>query len=202
MSNRTSSDDRVSGRHGGFSQNDSVPSQPESPQGQEGMQLPRQLAHLIGLLTSCLPAMGEAPLHYRVLQRSKNHALSEGNGSYNQRIHLSHDGQRDLQWWIRNVSTHLVRPIHTALILETDASMTGWGAFCQNTEKSTGNLWSTEEVAHHINWLELKGAFLALQCFVKDIHNSHILLLMDNQVTITYINKRGRQGPEPYAIWP
>ena len=36
---------------------------------------PRNLAHLIGLLTSVQPAVLPAPLHYRALQRSRNRAL-------------------------------------------------------------------------------------------------------------------------------
>ena len=39
----------------------------------------RQLAKLIGLLTSTLPAIEQAPLHYRALQRSKNQALAQGH---------------------------------------------------------------------------------------------------------------------------
>ena len=52
----------------------------------------------------------------------------------------------------------------------------------------------------HLDWggskapyqlARIKGAFLALQCFVRHLSSSHILLLMDNQVAITYINKKG-----------
>ena len=38
----------------------------------------RQLAHLIGLLTSCLQAILQASLHYRALQRLRNQALVQG----------------------------------------------------------------------------------------------------------------------------
>ena len=82
----------------------------------------RQLAKLIGLLTSCLPAIEPAPLHYRALQRLKNLALSQGDHSYNQRIILSHKSQLDLRWWIENISTDLQRSIlkpSPVLTLET-----------------------------------------------------------------------------------
>ena len=114
----------------------------------------RQLAKLIGLLTSCLAAIEPAPLHYRALQRLKNLALSQGDHSYDQRIILSHESPLDLQWWIQNISTDVQRPIlkpSPVLTLETDASLTGWGAYCQNSEESTGNTWTREEARHHIN---------------------------------------------------
>jgi len=42
----------------------------------------RQLAHLVGLLSSSIPAIAPAPLHYRALQRLRNSALQQGRGSY------------------------------------------------------------------------------------------------------------------------
>ena len=47
------------------------------------------------------------------------------------------------------------------------------------------------EATHHINWLELKGVSLALQCFVKNLNNIHILLRIDSQMAVTYVNKKG-----------
>lgn len=51
-----------------------------------------------------------------------------------------------------------------------------------------GGLWSKEESAAHVNWLESKAAFLALQCYVRRLCSSHILLFMDSQAVITYIS--------------
>ena len=43
----------------------------------------------------------------------------------------------------------------------------------------------------HINWLELKAAFLALETFAANWTNLHVLLLLDNRTAIALINKKG-----------
>jgi hypothetical protein len=52
-------------------------------------------------------------------------------------------------------------------------------------------MWSREERQLHINLLELKAAFLALQVFAARRNNIHILLSIDNTTAIAYINKKG-----------
>ena len=49
--------------------------------------------------------------------------------------------------------------------------------------------WTREESQAHINWLELKAAFLATQTFVK--HSCHVQIFLDNQVAVAYINQMG-----------
>lgn len=46
----------------------------------------------------------------------------------------------------------------------------------------------------HINELELKAAFLAIQCFQSKILKKHVLLQSDNKVAIAYINNMGVQN--------
>jgi hypothetical protein len=55
----------------------------------------------------------------------------------------------------------------------------------------TGGLWSANDQKNHINWLELQGAYLALQSFLTKKQGVHVLLMMDSQVAIAYINKMG-----------
>lgn len=43
----------------------------------------------------------------------------------------------------------------------------------------------------HINVLELKAAFFALQCYAKKFRNCDILMRIDNTTAISYINKMG-----------
>ena len=97
-------------------------------------------------------------------------------------------------WWIHNLSTNLSRPIlrpSPALTLETDSSTLGWGAYCRESDMKTGGLWSTNDQKNHINWLELQGAYLSLQNFLTKKQGIHVLLMMDSQVAISYINKMG-----------
>ena len=58
----------------------------------------RSLAHLIGLLTSTIPAVLPAPLHYRALQRLKGKALRNSRHNYNTVISLDEEAVKDLDW--------------------------------------------------------------------------------------------------------
>ena len=59
-----------------------------------------------------------------------------------------------------------------------------------NGQTRTGGVWSAEERKHHINYLELLAAFLALQAFGKNWTNTTILLRLDNVTAVTYINQK------------
>ena len=63
----------------------------------------RRLAHLIGLLTSLIPAVLPEPLHYRALQRLKGKAIRNSRHNYNAVITLDEDPVKDLDWWIIQV---------------------------------------------------------------------------------------------------
>ena len=56
---------------------------------------------------------------------------------------------------------------------------------------TTGGTWSAQEMMHHINYLELLAAFLAVQCFLKTENNMTILLKLDNVTAVTFINRMG-----------
>ena len=124
----------------------------------------RRLAHLIGLLTSTIPAVLPAPLHYRALQRLKGKALRNSRHCYNTVIPLDEGALKDLDWWIVHATGSNSKPIKlpkAERMMESDASTTGWGASCQGVQ--TGGPWDQKEAQMHINWLELKAAFLALE---------------------------------------
>ena len=101
----------------------------------------------------------------------------------------------NLQWWtspkpVQENSTPIVEPVSN-ITIQTDASCLGWGAVCQGTK--TGGHWNKEEQQAHINILELKAAYLAIQSYLKacQLTESRILLQMDNTTAVAYINKRG-----------
>ena len=75
------------------------------------------------------------------------------------------------------------------MIIETDASNTGWGAFYQGDY--TGGPWSRTESQLHINCLELLAATLAVKSFPKEQRGILIHLRMDNTTALNYINKLG-----------
>ena len=55
-----------------------------------------------------------------------------------------------------------------------------------------GGLWSQVESTNHINYLEMLAAFLALQCFTKEIcHPLTVYLHIVNTTAISYLNHKG-----------
>ena len=75
------------------------------------------------------------------------------------------------------------------LIVDSDVSLAGWGAACQ--DQRTGGAWSKEEQKMHINCLELLAATLAVQTFLKNRTKLTVLLRIDNTMAVEYINSLG-----------
>ena len=151
----------------------------------------RQLAHLLGRLSSSIQAVFPAPLYYRYLQQAKIQALRSG-GHYESQVVLNQEAIEELQWWAENLMAWNGRALaqpDPSIIIESDASRDGWGAHCNGL--STGGLWSQSEQFLHINCLELLAGSFAIKCFAKDKTNIHIQLFMDNVTALTFINKMG-----------
>ena len=81
--------------------------------------------------------------------------------------------------------------IQPSVIIQTDASNTGWGAVMDKV--SIGGPWLKSEEMYHINALELLAVTHAVKSFLKDKNNLQVLIQTDNITTMTYINKMG--GP-------
>ena len=56
----------------------------------------REVAHVIGLLVSSLPAVQYGALYYRSLEIDKNTALQQNNGNYEATMTLSSESVGDL----------------------------------------------------------------------------------------------------------
>ncbi|KAJ8706182.1 hypothetical protein PYW07_010959 [Mythimna separata] len=150
----------------------------------------REFSQLLGSLTAICPAVPYGWVYTKLIEREKYLALQDSNENYDDKMSLIKNIYPELQWWIDNI--HKKNPIkqHTfELEIHTDASRTGWGAVCEG-KKASGS-WSSTELKFHINYLELKAAFLGLQCFAKDFQNCEILLRVDNTTAVAYINKMG-----------
>ncbi|CAB3236153.1 unnamed protein product [Arctia plantaginis] len=151
----------------------------------------RDYAQLIGVLIAACPAVRYGFLYTKILERQKFILLQQYNHNYEAKLNLPKCILDDLNWWLKNILTTScpMRTIHHKKEIFTDASRTGWGAVC-NEEKISGN-WRTNELEHHINYLELLAAFLGLKSFASDEKNSTILLRIDNTTAISYINRMG-----------
>lgn len=150
----------------------------------------RSLAQLIGKMSAALLAIQPAPLHYRSLQNLKHIALKKKG--YDGKIRLSLSARKDLEWWVHNLSEWNGRAIQApdpTLVIETDASKKGWGAYSQGI--MTGGCWNAQEAQLHINSLEMMAAFFAIKAFAKECQQITILLLTDNISVVAHINTMG-----------
>ena len=79
-------------------------------------------------------------------------------------------------------------PAEPQVIVKTDVSCRGWGAFCQG--ESAGGCWSNEESQFHIYMLELLAVEYAINAFLKTTEVSAVQIRSDSTVA-AYINRMG-----------
>ena len=165
---------------------------PQPPQGQnkkDPVKMPGSVKHP-GYYCKEL-AVFPAPLHYRYLQQAKNSVLRFYK-SYEAAVHLDSECLQEVQWWKDNLVAWNGKALFqqsTDLVIETDASRQGWGAYCQGM--STGGRWLPEETSYHTNCLELLAGSLVIMSFTKNKAKAQVLLLMDISA-VTYIKQNGR----------
>ena len=102
---------------------------------------------------------------------------------YQRMVVLTSEAQAEPLWWARTAKTYnsatLLQP-PPDLVIEMDASLSGWGARCQ--ELHTGGLWSVEE--HNALELPCNQKLLKEDC-------CNILIQTDNMTAKAYMNHRG-----------
>ncbi|KAK3098029.1 hypothetical protein FSP39_015477 [Pinctada imbricata] len=151
----------------------------------------RDVFRVIGLIVSSFSAVEYGQLHYRELEKNKTMALKHNFGDFEETMEISDMMKSELSWWIQNLQNQIRHVSHgnPHITIETDASLTGWGA---SVEKSKiGGRWSVEEQNNHISFLELLAIFYALKSFKEKLSKKHVKVLSDNTTAVSYINKMG-----------
>ncbi|XP_028418462.1 uncharacterized protein LOC114543822 [Dendronephthya gigantea] len=119
---------------------------------------------------------------------------------YDAVVPLSSLAKRDLSWFVNKSrlynGTKLIKPTKV-ITLTTDASLSGWGAV--SDVGVTNGIWSQEEKAQHINWLELTAIWLGVQCFVLTSY-CYIKVFCDNGSAVAYINNMGGSCPNLHSV--
>ena len=90
-------------------------------------------------------------------------------------VALDQAAHEEILWWKDHLHTWNGRALFqdpVDLVIETDASLKGWGAYCQGVR--TGGPWSFEEKRLHINCLELLAGSLAVKTFTKSKVCAHV----------------------------
>ena len=96
------------------------------------------------------------------------------------------------EWWLDPTNVlqgEFLHPREHEKLIFTDASNAGWGVHFDH--ESTRGVWSHAEKHLHINLLEMKEVFLALQFFRLTCKNNRVLIASDNTSVVSYINKQG-----------
>lgn len=150
----------------------------------------RDFARLVGSLVAACPAIKYGWMHMKALERNKYLGLKNNNKNYDKHMFISNASKLELKWWLTHLNNDQdIKVRDFALEIYTDASTSGWGAFC-NGEKIHG-FWDEREKQMHINCLEIKAAFYGLKSFTKKNRNIRVLLRIDNTTAISCINKGG-----------
>ena len=116
-------------------------------------------------------------------------------------VALPEEARRDLSWWM--VRDHLLVGVRFGtpapyLHLYSDASSSGWGAHL--LDQNVSRVWSAQEKLLHINLLEMKALFLALQAFQEDVAGRHVTAMCDNSTVVAYVNKQGGTVSRPLYL--
>ena len=97
------------------------------------------------------------------------------------------------KWWVQNIHLNygrLVTPYLLRLIIPSDASFKGWGAFCQWHE--TGGHWTLLEKKDSIDVLEMTAAKYTMLSFTRLYPTAKtVQLKMNNTVALSYLVKIG-----------
>jgi len=159
------------------------------------------LARPLGMMNATNNVIPPAPLFCRQLQITLSNTLERHSQCYEAQITLTPESLEELEWWNHNMynwngKTLLRREVD--LTIDSDASMEGWGACCN--QQKTGGSWSAQECMMHINCLELLVATLAVQMFAKHKVGISILLRVDNMTAVAYINHLGGTASRELVI--
>ena len=116
-------------------------------------------------------------------------------------VALPEEARRDLSWWM--VRDHLLVGVRFGtpapdLHLYSDASSSGWGAHL--LDQNVSGVWSAQEKLLHINLLEMKALFLALQAFQEDVAGHHVTAMCDKSTVVAYVNKQGGTVSRPLCL--
>ncbi len=122
---------------------------------------------------------------------AKIQALKLHKGNFEHLMDVTQEMRDDLNWWILHLpeqKRHINKGNHD-ITISSDASTVGWGGMCEG--KGCGGRLTASEAAHHINYLEILAAFLALRSFAAKTNHKHVKLMIDNSTAVAYVNNMG-----------
>ncbi|CEI98846.1 hypothetical protein RMCBS344292_12944 [Rhizopus microsporus] len=139
-----------------------------------------------------IPAIGEALLYVRYLQRDLARSLRLSHNNWESPCKISVLSIQELKWWLNRESIKNVLPIRRPLLVPdltiyVDASDSGWGVSSASVQ--TAEFWTRFEKEESINVRELKSILFALQLHMPRYKNCNLKIYSDNRTALKYINK-------------
>ena len=152
----------------------------------------RFFAKVIGKLVASEPGVEYAMLYIKPLEVVKDRELKIHKGNFDCFMKIPAIVYTTLEWWLENRSSCFKKISHGKphLVLYSDSSNLGWGAYNKTLDIKTGGDWSVQEQKLHINILELKACKLALFTFCKNEHNIHVQIFLDNSTFKCFLHKQ------------
>ena len=109
-----------------------------------------ELTRLIGLLSSTIQAVLPARIQLRYLEQQQILMLSQKK-SYLSAITVNQEARTELLWWIENLRIWgggEINPAELQMMIQTDASIQGWGAYCNSISTGGEMVQTRGHVAH------------------------------------------------------
>jgi hypothetical protein len=137
----------------------------------------RWIAALLGKITSMIPAISDALLNIRYIQRDLARNLRLNLHHWDRPCPLSTQAHSELNWWVSIATTKnglkirqpvLPPPIDAIFV---DASDSGWGI--KSSIIRTAGHWTPAESEQSINVRELRTILFALQIHANDYARQH-----------------------------
>ena len=149
----------------------------------------RFLARIAGQCISMCKAILPGKLLLRNIYR-----LLQQKTHWHSVLELDHSSRRDLDWWLNSLDNWNGAPLKLQPIeaqIETDASASGWGAYCNIGHIEASGIWSVPMHNMPSNYRELMAVHMALLSFKDTVHGKVIQVLSDNITSVAYLNHLG-----------
>ena len=155
----------------------------------------RWIAALIGKMTALIPAVGEALLHVRFLQRDLAQSLQGRQSRWESECPLSADARKELTWWQSDPLVARGLPVRTLCTTTsiTDIYVDSSGSrFGISSPLGTAHgFWRAEELVDSINVRELKAILFALKIHAEKLRNQTFTIHSDNTTALKYAKNQG-----------
>jgi len=145
-------------------------------------------------------ALTKAILPAKLLLHNPYHNIA-WRANWNSLVPLSAATILDLKDWRHGLSTwngHLANLRPCSILLNTDASLTGWGASLGATLSSpthTSAGWWPPSKQHHINVLKITAVHNALKSFLPLLQGKAVRIHCNNIATMAHLNHMGGRSP-------